>query len=199
VEEEGEADDTDSRDDKWFRRSLIIGAAAKEIARAILEGAGYAVYPFGFESSFSVLKQQMTRDQLKNGDVAKRIHSMPDLLVASNQELHLIEVKFRRRDYENGSAGVWIDNASVLRYRRYWPESVLLLVSPHRDRFFAQHVTDLVTDGADYDESFHAYDRFSPMADLLPLTLNVKLWPYYAAVDNLTTFLTRRRRRWRRN
>src|SRR5207245_307736 len=161
----------------------------------ILDSGGDTVDRFGFESSFSVLKQQMARDQLKNGDTAKRIHSMPDLLAASDQELHLVEVKFRRQDYENGTPGVWLDNVSILRYKRYWPESILLLVSPHRGRFFAREVTELETEGGDFDETFHVYEQFSAITDLLPLTLGVNLWAYYAAVDNLTTFLTRRRRR----
>lgn len=197
VGQEGDAAETDSREEEWFRRSLIIGAAAKEIARAILESAGYVVYPFGFESSFSVLKQQMTRDHL-SGEAARRIHSMPDLLAASDQELHLVEVKFRRRDYEDGSAGVWLDNQSILRYQRYWPESILLLVSPHGSRFFAQRVNELETEGAKDDESFFPYEQFLAITELLSRTRDVRLWPYYAAVDNLSTFLMRRRRRGKR-
>lgn len=191
---------SDSQSDERFRRSLIIGAAAKEIVRAILESAGYTVYPFGFESAFAVLKQQMTRERLQHGETAERIRSMPDLLAISSNEIHLIEVKFRRRDYQDDTPGVWLHNGPVMKCQKYWPESILLLVSPHGPRFFGSPVGELQMVGEPGEETFLPYANFTRLSEVFPQTGGNDYRAYFAAVDNLTTFLYRQRRgrQWRR-
>lgn len=192
-------DQPESYGDENFRRSLIIGAAAKGIVRAIMESAGYTVYPFGFESAFAVLKQQMAKDRQQRGETAERIRSMPDLLAIASEEIHLVEVKFRSRQYEEHVPGVWLENGPMMRYQKYWPESILLLVSPYGHRFFVAPVCELRITGGPYTETFHPYDDFTGLHEVFARTVGIDYGTYFAAVDNLTTLLYRQRarRRWR--
>src|SRR5437764_5130826 len=61
-----------------FSQSLIIGAAAKEILRSLLEASQYKVYPFGYESSLSSLKMHIWDSHLQDSNAVERVRSMPD-------------------------------------------------------------------------------------------------------------------------
>jgi len=68
-----------------FSQSLIIGAAAKEILRSLLEASQYKVYPFGYESSLSSLKMHIWDSHMLDSNAVERVRSMPDYVVSSEK------------------------------------------------------------------------------------------------------------------
>ena len=55
---------------------MIIGAAAKEILRSLLEASQYKVYPFGYESSLSSLKMHIWDSHFQDSNEVERVRSM---------------------------------------------------------------------------------------------------------------------------
>src|SRR5437899_13044039 len=107
-----------------FSQHLIIGAAAKEILRGLLEASGYTVYPFGYESSLSSLKMNISGN-IPDSDAVQRIRSMPDYVVSSDHGLKFVEVKFRKISEHRSRPGVYLKNGDLNRYRQYWGESII--------------------------------------------------------------------------
>ena len=89
-----------------FSQQLIIGAAAKEILRGLLEASNYTVYPFGYESSLSSLKMKISSN-IPDSNAVQRIRSMPDYVVSWEKGLRLVEVKFRKISEHGGQPGVY--------------------------------------------------------------------------------------------
>ncbi len=167
-----------------FSQSLIIGAAAKEILRGLLEASGYMVYPFGYESSLSSLKMNISGNSTPDSNAVQRIRSMPDYVVSSNKGIKLVEVKFRKESENSGRAGVLLKNNDLNRYRQYWEESVIALVTPHGDRFFCQNVRDLIP--GPMETKWFDYTSFQRLPEMYPATAD-KLKAFGVAVDKLGT------------
>jgi len=66
---------------------------------------------------------------------------MPDYVVSSEKGLRLVEVKFRKISEHGGQPGVYLKNSDLNRYRKYWDESMIALISPYGDRFFCHPAT----------------------------------------------------------
>jgi len=164
-----------------FSQQLIIGAAAKEILRGLLEASGYAVYPFGYESSLSSLKMTISIS-VPDSDAVQRIRSMPDYVVSSDKGLKLVEVKFRKISEHGGHPGVYLKNGDLNRYRQYWGESVIALISPYGDRFFCQEVRDLIP--GTMESKWFDYESFQRLPQMYPSTSD-KLKAFGVAVDKL--------------
>jgi hypothetical protein len=167
-----------------FSQSLIIGAAAKEILRSLLEASQYKVYPFGYESSLSTLKMHIWDNHIQDSNAVERVRSMPDYVVSSERGLKLVEVKFRKRSDHNGHPGVYLKNKDLSRYRQYWAESIIALISPSGDRFFCQEVNNLIPGSG--ETKWFAYDEFLPLPEFYPTTRD-KLKAFGVAVDKLET------------
>ena len=165
-----------------FSQSLIIGAAAKEILRGLLEASGYKVYPFGYESSLSTLKMTITENSIPESSAVRRVRSMPDYVVTSESGLHLLEVKFRKRLDQQGHPGVLMKNDDLNKYQQYWSESVIALISPYGQRFFCQDVRELLP--GRMDTKWFGYDSFRPLSNMYPRTED-KLKSFGVAVDKL--------------
>jgi hypothetical protein len=121
-----------------FRSSIIKGNAACEIVRGLLEDSGYTVYPFGYESTFSSVKNQIHKKKEKESLTAKKIRSMPDLLVENSDNIHLIEVKFRssKNIWKEGKKRVKCFDLPLSQYYEHWKEAVLIIVTDHWYRFY---------------------------------------------------------------
>jgi hypothetical protein len=165
-----------------FSQHLVIGAAAKEILRSLLEASGYIVYPFGYESSLSSLKMSISANSTPDSNVVQRVRPMPDYVVATDKGLNLVEVKFRKKSEHNGKAGVYLKNSDLNRYRQYWEESVIALISPYGDRFFCQYVRDLIP--GTLETKWFDYSDFRPLSVMYPATGD-KLRAFGVAVDKL--------------
>ncbi len=162
-----------------FQQGLVVGAAAKEIVRTVLESSGYTVYPFGYESTFSTMKHRL-KDKRFESDVAQRIRSMPDFLVSDDEEIpKLVEVKFRGQGYKIG-----LKNFEIWRYNKFWTETVLVLLSPFGDRFFAQYVKSLKLEGDTDKETWFEYTDFAALSSVFPRTKG-KLEPFHIGIDKL--------------
>jgi len=165
-----------------FSQSLIIGAAAKEILRSLLEASQYKVYPFGYESSLSSLKMHIWDSHMQDSNAVERVRSMPDYVVSSERGLKLVEVKFRKRSDHDGHPGIYLKNKDLNRYRQYWTESLIAVISPFGDRFFCQDVNNLIP--GSQDAKWFAYDEFQLLPAVYPATKD-KLKAFGVAVDKL--------------
>ncbi len=162
----------------------VVGAAAKEILCSLLESCEYSVHPFGYESTFSTLKRGLRENErLKDNDIALRIRSMPDFLVTHNEELpQLVEVKFRKG--VNRPNKFQLNNWEIERYQKYWPEIVLVVLSPFGDRFFAQFVKNLDLERNPYGKTWFEYTDFTSISTVFPRTTG-RLEPFHLGIDKL--------------
>lgn len=151
-----------------FSQSLIIGAAAKEILRSLLEASQHKVYPFGYESSLSPLKMHISDNHFQDSNEVERVRSMPDYVASSDKDLKPVEVKFRKRSDREGQPGVLMKNTDLNRYRRYWAESLVALISPFGDRFFCQDVDNLIP--GSQDTKWFGYHDFQSLREVYPKT-----------------------------
>jgi hypothetical protein len=174
--------------EKKFRRDSVVGAAAKEIVGGMLETCGYEVHPFGFESSLAAVRHWLSKSNLRTQPLGYHIRSMPDLLVLGNDELHLVEVKFNKGWQEADRMGVRLKNGPLRNYRDYWPESVLVILSPYGERFFAQSVTDLEPRGEPEEETFFEFARFEPITSIFRNARHADLGMCAVAIDRLEDF-----------
>ncbi|OLD78395.1 hypothetical protein AUF62_02535 [archaeon 13_1_20CM_52_20] len=168
--------------ERLFRQDLAVGGSAKDILRSLFELSGYTVYPFGYESSMSALKKELTNHDFANTPLVHRIRSMPDFLVSGDGKLQMVEVKFRSKLDNKGQPSVLLSNWEVSRYMDFWPESILVLISNHDHRFYAKHVRDFVL--GSYEQKWFQYTDFYPLPDIFPKTAG-KLDSFHRGVDKL--------------
>jgi len=116
------------------------------------------VFPYGFESTFSYIKIQLQARKIKDTPTIRRIRSSPDLLVydTEEEEVWLVEVKSRNYDDETS---VSIDKVDM--YRRYWRDSILVVVVPHGHWFYAQYVQKL-----DVKNEYNLREDFEELEDI---------------------------------
>ncbi len=170
---------------RGFEHDRVVGAAAKEILWSLLEYCGYTVYPFGYESTFATVKRHLREKRFERNDLAQRIRSMPDFLVAGDEEPpQLVEVKFRKTWDAQTRPAIGFGNWEIGRYKQFWPESVLVLLSPFGDRFFAQYVKNLDIKGDSYGRTMFEYTDFSSISNIFQRTTG-KLQPFHIGIDNL--------------
>lgn len=120
-----------------FSETRVIGNTAKEIVRTLLSGSGYAVYPFGYESYFTGIKDLVHQGKFDDVAIVEKIRSMPDLVVLDEELKHidLVEVKFRN-EYPTD---ISLKPKIVKRYETYWPESMLVCVTPYENPSSGSH------------------------------------------------------------
>ncbi len=140
------------------------------------------MYPFGYESSLSSLKMHIWDSHFQDSNEVERVRSMPDYVVSSEKGLKLVEVKFRKRSDREGHPGVYMKNTDLNRYRRYWAESLIALISPFGDRFFCQDVNNLIP--GSQDTKWFDYHDFQSLREVYPETRD-KLKAFGVAVDKL--------------
>jgi len=165
-----------------FDQHIVIGAAAKEIVRSLLESSGYNVYPFGYESSLSALKTHIRERGLQDTDLVQRVRSMPDFIVSAEKDLKLVEVKFRNRRDKDGRPGFFLKNIELNRYKQFWGESFLVLLSPHGGRFFSQSVRSLIP--GSQETKWFDYRDFDSLPKIFPAT-GGRLENFSTAVNKL--------------
>ena len=144
--EEETAPNTESK--QWdglldFDDHLIFGYLFKDIVMLLLDKCGYEVYPYGYESFFPNLKRQLYESQ--PSEVASRVRYTPDLLVRnpSAERVDLVEVKAR-----SVYADRLIEINEVELYLKYWAESLIILVIPSGNYFYAQYIHKLKHKGS---------------------------------------------------
>jgi hypothetical protein len=123
-----------------FYDSMLKGNAYKEIIKMMLLKSGYSVYQYGYESTFSDVKSKLTKET-RASKTARRIRSSPDLLIYDEQknDLMLVEVKMRDSNKPH------IRPRQIRNYKEFWNDSILVLVGPEGNVFYAQKIGELET------------------------------------------------------
>jgi len=171
-----------------FDQNLVVGAAAKEMVRTLLESCGYAVLPFGYENVLAGVRPEIAdRERFGRGDLVERIRSMPDLLVLGEEEIHLTEVKFRAGSVRKGYQRIRLSNWELARYQRYWPEAVLTVVSPFRDGFHVQRIGQLSPRGESDAATEFSYDDFLPIEAIFTQAAGGDFSAFSLGIKNLAT------------
>ena len=118
---------------------FLKGGIFKELVKSLLQKAGYTVIPYGYESTFSVLKRQISAPDVRNSQSVRRMKSAPDLVVFDNKrkDLMFVEVKMR------GNLPATIKSTTIQGYKDFWDDCLLVLVVPDENVFYAQRVSVL--------------------------------------------------------
>ena len=134
-----------------FHDRVLKGGAAKEVVKVLLEKSGYLVYPYGYECTFSGVRNKLQRNS-KNSRTVRRIKSSPDILVYDdlNNDVMLVEIKMRTGEKP------WIKSKQTEAYKEFWNDSILVLVTPRENGFYAQRVNEL-----------ELKDEYNPTVDFL--------------------------------
>lgn len=135
-----------------FHDSIFKGETAKGLVKVLLQKAGYAVYPYGYEGTLEDIREKLQSKDTKNSPTIRRIRSSPDLLVFDDdrKDLMLVEIKLRT------SETPYIEQRRMDNYRAFWNDSILVLVVPIGNVFYAQRVCDL-----------ECKEKYSPISDFL--------------------------------
>ena len=120
-----------------FHDRLLKGGTAKELLKVLLEKSGYVVYPYGYESVFSGLRNKLYR--AKNSKTVRRIRSSPDLLVydKNNNDATLVEIKMR------SNLKFLLNRSRMEAYKEFWNDSIMVVVVPTGNMFYAQRISEL--------------------------------------------------------
>jgi len=158
--------------ERTFEEHKTIGNTAKELAQALFEGAGYSVYPFGYETHFTHIKDLVSKRRLRRNFVLEQLRAMPDLLVVSEDwnDVQLVEVKYRNRQpYE-----LYLAAPTLSRLSKYWPKAILVWVIPFENVFYATSV-EALAEAFTIDESqdmFFIPEEFvDPICKIFPRTI----------------------------
>jgi hypothetical protein len=115
---------------------FLKGGIIKEVVKSLLQRYGYTVYPYGYETAFSILKSRLAERGVRTSPSVRRMKSSPDLVVFDERRKNLIFVEVKMRT----SLPVTIN---VQGYQEFWDDCVLVLVVPDENVFYAQKVSDL--------------------------------------------------------
>jgi len=153
-----------------FDDDLMFGYFFKDIIVLLLDKCGYEVYPYGYESFFPNLKRKLYNTE--NPKAADRIRSTPDLLVRNpnDQQVEIVEVKARSA---TGAYGLKIDG--IERYLKFWLESVMILVIPSGNYFYAQRISELKSQTSYSPQDFRPLEEIFPLVKGLPEDFRKKL------------------------
>jgi len=114
-------------------------------------------YTHGYESFLSDVKYELHRKKLARTDSVKRLRSHPDLVVYDDRsnEVTFVEVKFRNI---SSLDSIGLNPKSILWYQKYWNDSVLVVVVPIGEVFYAQDVNKLPTADVSESDTFVNFD-----------------------------------------
>lgn len=125
-----------------FYDNVLQGNQIKELIKVLLEKSGYLVLPYGYESTLSGLIGQLGVKYTKKSRTVRRIKSSPDLLVFSEKRKDLMLVEVKMRKAPEGKRILLYANM-IANYKEFWNDSVLVIVVPCSDVFYAQTVGEL--------------------------------------------------------
>jgi hypothetical protein len=154
-----------------FAYYRVIGNVGKELIRTLLEACGYSVYPFGYESYLTHVKDLMYSGKIKK---TPHIQRMPDLLVVDEEkgDVEVVEVIVRTRKKANDAD---IEKQKLEELRQFWKESVLAVVLPKDEQvFYAERVDALkITDSefVNFDISRSPINKIFAKVDSFPAVL----------------------------
>jgi Holliday junction resolvase len=122
---------------------MLKGSMYKDMVRVLLQKSGYSVYPYGYESTLSELKGKLT-EKTRNSKTGRRIRCSPDMLVYDDKNVMLVEVKMR------GKSPPMIRASEIMNVKEFWNDSILVVVVPEGNIFYAQKISKLKIQKNDY-------------------------------------------------
>ena len=60
---------------------FIKGGIIKEVVKTLLQRYDYEVYPYGYETTFAVLKNKLSEEEVRTSPSVRRMKSTPDLVI----------------------------------------------------------------------------------------------------------------------
>lgn len=144
-----------------FHDDLLRGSQIKDLIRVLLQKSGYSVSPYGYESTFSEIRNKLAIKGTKNSRTVRRIRSSPDLLVYDEErkDLMLVEVKMRSAPRETSIKYM----KRVADYKQFWDDSILVVIVPCGDVMYAQKVSEL-----EVKQTYNATTDFEKFEDVFP-------------------------------
>jgi hypothetical protein len=146
--------------EKDFFNNVLEGNQIKEVVKVMLEKSGYLVLPYGYESTFSGLRRRLGEKGTRKTRTVRRIRASPDLLVydSEKKDLMLVEIKMRNAPNETK---ILIYSSLIANYKEFWNDSVLVIVVPCGNIFYAQSVGEL-----EVKEEYDATREFEKFEDV---------------------------------
>jgi hypothetical protein len=157
---------------------FLKGGIIKEVVKSLLQRYGYEVYPYGYETTFSILKNKLAEEDVRTSPSVRRMKSTPDLVVFDKRRKNLMFVEVKMRT----SSPVTIKSSVIQGYKDFWNDCILVLVVPDENVFYAQRISDLqikekyypVADFCGIREFFQDIDEYE-FLDYKTLTRNLLL------------------------
>src|SRR4030067_1362581 len=120
---------------------FLKGGIIKEVVKSLLQRYDYEVYPYGYETTFSVLKNKLAEEGVRTSPSVRRMKSTPDLVVFDKERKNLMFVEVKMRT----SFPVTINSNVIQGYKEFWNDCILVLVVPDENVFYAHRMSDLQT------------------------------------------------------
>ena len=141
-----------------FYYDMFKGNQIKELVKVLLEKSGYLVLPYGYESTLSDMKKKLRDRDVRNSRTARRIRASPDLFVYDEEkkDAMLVEIKMRRAPKETS-----VKYLRIANYKEFWNDSILIILVPSGNVFYAQKVSELET-----KQTYNARTDFEKLEDI---------------------------------
>jgi hypothetical protein len=134
----------------YSSNNFLKGNLGMAIVKAMLEKSGYTVCHYGYEITLLDAKSKRTYKK-SSSTTGRRIRSSPDLLVYDDKDIMmLVEVKTRTKSHWMGAEGIWIRSYEVEPLKTFWNDSILAVVVPEGNVFYAQKISELETQQTDH-------------------------------------------------
>jgi len=142
-----------------FHDDLLKGNQIKDLIKVLLQKSGYSVFPYGYESTFSEIRNKLAEKGTKNSRTVRRIRSSPDLLVydKDRKDLMLVEVKMRGAPRETNIKYL----KRIVDYKEFWNDSILVVIVPCGDVMYAQRISEL-----EVKQTYNAIADFEKFEDV---------------------------------
>ena len=143
-----------------FFDNVLEGNQMKEVVKVLLEKSGYLVLPYGYESTLSGIRRRLGEKGTRKSRTVRRIRASPDLLVYDDKrkDLMLVEVKMRNAKEETR---ILIYASKMENYKEFWNDSIIVVVVPCGNVFYAQRVGEL-----EIKEKYDATRDFEKFEDI---------------------------------
>lgn len=172
-----------------FYENSLKGHTAKILLEHLFKHAGFETYPFGYESMFSRITSGINKTGTQS-ETMKRIRSAPDLLVVSpnKSDVYLIETKFIGFSKTNS---VMLSKIQLEKYRRYWSDSILVVIIPSSDYIYAQEISQLQIPENAYPHSggpvyyFDLKKQFKPIYEIFKEIKKEEIEEFKSIIDKI--------------
>ncbi len=144
--------------DYYQSDNFLKGNLGRDIIRAMLERSGYTVCAYGYEETLLDAMSKRTPEK-SSSQTGRRLRKSPDLLVYDDKNIMLLEVKTR------GQSPPIIRAEEINNLKEFWNDSILSLIVPEGNVFYAKRVEELKTEPVN-STSYHPLSHFETFQDV---------------------------------